>query len=122
VTPTLSQQAARSPAQPTNQPIRFPRRVLRKSCCCFVAAGYNVVLCWATCGLWATCALPRFMRPWCGVWAPLALGFAVSLGELRPLLRLAAAQSLLLLLGLVRPALLPLPKLQLTVPAPPLPQ
>ncbi|KAI8473603.1 MAG: hypothetical protein J3K34DRAFT_410592 [Monoraphidium minutum] len=53
-------------------------RLVRKSCCCLTAAGYNCALCWSTCGLWATCALPRLMRPWCGLAAPLVLGFAVS--------------------------------------------
>lgn len=53
-------------------------RALRKSCCCLAAAAYNCALCWGTCGLWATCALPRLLRPCCGLWLPLALGFAVS--------------------------------------------
>jgi hypothetical protein len=55
------------------------------------AAAYNCVLCWSTCGLWATCALPRLMRPWCGLYAPLVLGFAVTAGE--HLCRRCAAQQ-----------------------------
>lgn len=57
------------------------RRVLRKGTFLLAAGGYNCLVCWSTCGLYATCALPRLLRPWCGLWLPLGLGFSVSIGE-----------------------------------------